>query len=47
MRPGGDRATSLADSGSGIGADVWVRFSLSSLAPDGSYRLADLVKMYP
>ena len=47
MRPGGDRATSLADSGSGIGADVWVRFSLSSLAPDGSYGLTDLVKMYP
>jgi hypothetical protein len=47
MKPGGVEATSLADSGADVGADVWVRFRLDTLESDGTYQLADLVKMYP
>jgi hypothetical protein len=47
MGPGGTSAASLADSGTAAGTDVWVRFSVDSVVPDGSYRLAELVKMYP
>lgn len=45
--PGGTPATSLADTDATLGSDVWVRFSIDSMLADGSYRLADLEKMYP
>lgn len=45
--PGGTLAKSLADTDATLGSDVWVRFSIDSMLADGSYRLADLEKMYP
>jgi hypothetical protein len=46
-KAGGAPASSLADSGIGVGSDVWVQFPLDTLALDGSYRLAWIVAMYP
>jgi hypothetical protein len=46
-KAGGVNATSLVDSGITIGSDVWVQFQLATAAPDGSYRLAWVVAMYP
>lgn len=46
-KPGGAPASSLADTGIGVGSDVWVQFRLDTLASDGSYRLAWVVAMYP
>jgi hypothetical protein len=46
-KAGGVSASSLPDSGITVASDVWVQFRLDTLGPDGSYRLAWLVAMYP
>lgn len=46
-KAGGLPASSLSESGVGIGSDVWVQFRLDTVDPDGSYRLAWIVAMYP
>jgi hypothetical protein len=46
-KAGGVSASSLTDSGMTVGSDVWVQFRHDTLGPNGSFRLAWLVAMYP
>ena len=46
-KAGGVGASSLVDSGATVGSNVWVQFRLDTLGPDGSFRLAWIVAMYP
>jgi hypothetical protein len=47
FRADGTRAPTLAATGATVGSDVWVQFTSSTLAADGSYRVVSFAKMYP